>query len=107
VAIRRQAVEICNEIESLYRPLDINLGINSGTALVGAAKFDSYTGSRWTYTARGNTTNIAARVGAQATRGGIYLTKSTADRIRGEYELKSEGALELKNVSEPVEVFSL
>ena len=83
------------------------MGINSGMALVGAAKFDSYTGSRWTYTARGSVTNIAARVGAKATRGGIYLTKSTADRIKGEYELVSVGALELKNVSKPVEVFSL
>lgn len=107
LAIRKQAVEICDECTSLYRPLDVNMGINSGVALVGAAKFDSYTGSRWTYTARGSVTNIAARVGAKATRGGIYLTKTTADRIKDEYELVSVGALALKNVSEPVEVFSL
>ena len=107
LAIRGKAQEICDECASLYRPLDINMGINSGPALVGAAKFDSYTGSRWTYTARGQLTNIAARVGAQATKGGIYLTKSTAERIKDEYELDSVGALELKNVSEPVEVFSL
>ena len=107
LAIRQQALEICNECDSLYRPLDINMGINSGIALVGAAKFDSYTGSRWTYTARGNITNIAPRVGAQATHGGIYLTKSTAHRIQDAYELTSVGTLELKNLSEPVEVFSL
>ena len=107
LTIRKQAVEICDECTSLYRPLDVNMGINSGVALVGAAKFDSYTGSRWTYTARGSVTNIAARVGARATQGGIYLTKTTADRIKDEYELVSVGALALKNVSEPVEVFSL
>jgi len=107
LAIRGKAQEICDECASLYRPLDINMGINSGMALVGAAKFDSYTGSRWTYTARGQLTNIAARVGAQANKGGIYMTKSTAERIREEYDLNSVGALELKNVSEPVEVFSL
>jgi class 3 adenylate cyclase len=107
LAIRSKAQEICDECASLYRPLDINMGINSGVALVGAAKFDSYTGSRWTYTARGQLTNIAARIGGQATKGGIYMTKSTAERINGEYDLNSVGALELKNVSEPVEVFSL
>ena len=107
LTIRRQTVEICSECTSLYRPLDINMGINSGIALVGATRFNSYTGSRWTYTARGNVTNIAARVGAQATRGGIYLTRSTADRIKDKHEMKSVGTLPLKNVSEPVEVYSL
>ena len=107
LAIRGKAQEICNQCTSLYRPLDINMGINSGMALVGAAKFDSYTGSRWTYTARGQLTNIAARVGAHATKGGIYMTKHTADRIKDQYDLKPVGALQLKNVSEPVEVFSL
>ena len=52
--IRKEAVRIFEECDSLkYRPLDINMGINSGEALVGAAKFETYSGSRWTYTARG------------------------------------------------------
>jgi class 3 adenylate cyclase len=107
LAIRGKAQEICDECSSLYRPLEINMGINSGAALVGAAKFDSYTGSRWTYTARGQVTNIAARIGAQAIKGSIYMTKTTADRIKDQYELKPVGALDLKNVSEPIDVFSL
>ena len=107
LAIRAKAHEICNQCVALYRPLDINMGINSGTALVGAAKFNSYTGSRWTYTARGQVTNIAARVGSLASKGGINMTRNTASRIRGWYDLKSLGALALKNVSEPVEVFAL
>ena len=52
--IREDTIKIGQECSSLYRPLEINMGINSGTAFVGAAKFDSYTGSRWTYTARGS-----------------------------------------------------
>ncbi|HYA41414.1 MAG TPA: adenylate/guanylate cyclase domain-containing protein, partial [Syntrophobacteraceae bacterium] len=59
----------------------INMGINSGSALVGAARFESYTESRWTYTARGSTTNIAARIGALATGGSILLSRETADRV--------------------------
>ena len=106
--IRKEAVRIFEECDSLkYRPLDINMGINSGEALVGAAKFETYSGSRWTYTARGSLTNIAARIGAQATRGGIYLSKSTADRIKGHFSTKPKGKFKLKNVSEKIEIFEL
>ena len=66
LSIREKTVRIFEECSALYRPLDINMGINSGEALVGAAKFETYSGSRWTYTARGNLTNVAARIGAQA-----------------------------------------
>jgi class 3 adenylate cyclase len=106
--IRQEAVRIFEECDSLqYRPLDINMGINSGEALVGAAKFETYSGSRWTYTARGSLTNIAARIGAQATRGGIYLSKSTADRIKEHFSPKPKGKFNLKNVSEEIEIFEL
>ena len=106
--IRKEAVRIFEECDSLkYRPLDINMGINSGEALVGAAKFETYSGSRWTYTARGSLTNIAARIGAQATKGGIYLSKSTADRIKEHFSPKPKGKFNLKNVSEEIEIFEL
>jgi class 3 adenylate cyclase len=87
--------------------LIVNVGINSGPALVGAAKFDSCTGSRWTYTARGMTTNIAGRIGAMATGGKVLLSSTTADRVKEEFSLTSLGRFRLKNVSEEVEVFSV
>jgi class 3 adenylate cyclase len=106
--IRKETVRIYEQCDSLlYRPLDINMGINSGKALVGAAKFETYSGSRWTYTARGNLTNVAARIGAQATRGGIYLSKSTADRVKEHFPPKPKGRFKLKNVSEEIEIFEL
>jgi len=106
--IRKETVRIYEQCDSLqYRPLDINMGINSGEALVGAAKFETYSGSRWTYTARGNLTNVAARIGAQATRGGIYLSKSTADRVNAHFSPKPKGKFKLKNVSEEIEIFEL
>jgi class 3 adenylate cyclase len=106
--IRKETVRIYEQCDSLrYRPLDINMGINSGQALVGAAKFETYSGSRWTYTARGNLTNVAARIGAQASGGSIYLSKSTAERVKGHFSPKSKGRFKLKNVSEEVEIFEL
>jgi len=85
--IEEEAARIKSEFKGLSAPLIINMGINSGPALVGAAKFDSYTGSRWTYTARGLVTNVAARIGAQASNGKILLSKTTADRVKAHFAL--------------------
>ena len=105
--IREDTLRIGNEISSLYRPLEINMGINSGTAFVGAAKFDSYTGSRWTYTARGSLTNVASRIGAQAKGGKVYLSKATATRVEDQFKLTCLGKFYLKNVSEEVEIYEI
>lgn len=70
LTIRENAASIKKDT-LLSERLLINMGINSGPAFLGAAKFESYTGSRWTYTARGLTTNVAARIGSLAS-GGRY-----------------------------------
>jgi len=107
LSIRKKTLRICKECSALYQPLNINMGINSGQALVGAAKFETYSGSRWTYTARGSLTNVAARIGALASGRSIYLSKATADRIRGHFSPVFRGKFKLKNVSEEVEIFEL
>ena len=105
--IREDTIKIGEECSSLYRPLEINMGINSGSAFVGAARFDSITGSRWTYTARGGITNVAARIGAQARGGKVFLSKTTAERIKNHFNLLPLGQFNLKNVSEQVEIFEI
>jgi class 3 adenylate cyclase len=105
--IREEAARIKSEFKALSEPLTINMGINSGPALVGAAKFESYTGSRWTYTARGIVTNIAARIGAQASQGKIYLSEATAERVRDHFALRSQGKFDLKNISRAIEIFQI
>jgi class 3 adenylate cyclase len=107
LAIKEQTVKIGQQFSQLYRPLDINMGINSGLALVGAAKFESITGSRWTYTARGTLTNVAARISALGSRGTILMSRETAERIRAQHCPTCRGKFKLKNVSEEVEVFEL
>jgi class 3 adenylate cyclase len=107
VKIKQETVRIKEKCLKLDRPLHINMGINSGQALVGAARFDSYTGSRWTYTARGSIVNIAARIGAFATGGNILLSKSTADRIKGHFNLEHLGRHNLKNVSDKIDIFQI
>ncbi|MGD8766061.1 MAG: adenylate/guanylate cyclase domain-containing protein [Desulfobacteraceae bacterium] len=105
--IREEAARIKNEFKGLSEPLTINMGINSGPALVGAAKFESITGSRWTYTARGLVTNVAARIGAQATNGKVFLSKATAERVKDQFSLNPLGKFSLKNVSEEIEIFEV
>jgi class 3 adenylate cyclase len=105
--IREEAARIKNEFKGFSEPLTINMGINSGPALVGAAKFESYTGSRWTYTARGLVTNVAARIGAQATQGKIFLSKATAERVKDQFTLTPLGNFNLKNVSKEIEIFQI
>ncbi len=107
LSIREQTTGIWEKCSALYRPLNINMGINSGEALVGAAKFETYSGSRWTYTARGRLTNVAARIGSLASGGSIYLTKATADIIKDHFSPVPKGKFKLKNVSEEVEIFEL
>ena len=105
--VKKETQRIFHEIGTLYKPLEINMGINSGTALVGAAKFDSYTGSRWTYTARGGVVNLAARIGEMATKGGILVSRRTSERLADHYNTKSLGLFKLKNIVEKIEIFSL
>jgi class 3 adenylate cyclase len=98
---------IAHEKNRFSESLVVNMGINSGRALVGAAKFESYTGSRWTYTARGMVTNVAARIGAAASEGAIFISKTTADRVKEHFSLRPRGKFKLKNVSNEIEVFSV
>lgn len=107
LAIKESSVKIKDQFTILYRPLDINIGINSGDVLVGAAKFESITGSRWTYTARGSVVNVAARLGALATKGSIFLSRDTAHLVADRFPLIAKGKFKLKNVSEEVEVFEV
>ncbi len=107
VKIKKETVRIKDRCSRLERPLHINMGINSGQALVGAAKFDSYTGSRWTYTARGNIVNIAARIGAFANGGNILMSKTTADRIKGQFASEHLGRHRMKNVTEEIDIYKL
>jgi class 3 adenylate cyclase len=107
LSIKESSVKIKDQFSMLSRPLDINIGINSGDVLVGAARFESITGSRWTYTARGSVVNVAARLGALATKGSIFVSKDTANLIGDRFSLIPRGKHKLKNVSEEVEVFEV
>lgn len=105
--IKEKACQINDDCSLDALPLVINIGICSGQAFVGAAKYESYTGSRWAYTSHGNTTNIAARICGKATGGQILASRQTVQRVKDRFSFELLGSFALKNLSEEVEIFSL
>ena len=96
-----RVAQLNRELVGTYPAVAIHVGINSGPALVGATKLDAAGGGRWTFTASGPTTNLAARI-AGLTRGGeVKVGPETAARIRDQYVLEDTGEHPLKNVAQP------
>ena len=85
----------------------VNIGISSGECDVGATRFAGPAGERWTFTASGSPTNVAARLGAHAQGGQILLAAETADRVRPHARLQQVGPVSLKNVSIPVDTWEI
>jgi class 3 adenylate cyclase len=107
LAIRAQTQRINTELAGVYAPVAVNIGINSGLAAVGATRFQSATGTRWTFTASGPVTNLAARLAARATQGAIYVGPETIRRLGPELRLRALGLQALKNVHAPVMVYEV
>ncbi len=85
-------------------PLGVHIGINSGSALVGSTRFEGARGTRWTFTASGSVTNIAARLVGVANDGQIVIGPQTREGVGERYHLESVGEQQLKNLSEPIVV---
>lgn len=105
--IRKRTIEINNELEGRFQPIDVNMGINSGMASVGMTRFHGATGTRMTFTASGPVTNLAARIAASATDGDILVGPETARRIKGKITMHDRGPKTFKNVKGKVTVYSL
>ena len=104
-AILRKTSETNATLEGYYEPIRMHIGVNSGMASVGARKIEGAAGTRWTYTASGVTTNIAARLAGLAEGGNIVLSEETRRRLGDEFELVDLGPQPLKNVAAPVRAY--
>jgi len=106
-SIHRRAAEIGAELAPRFEPLEMHVGINTGPALLGATKIEGRAGTRWTYTASGMTTNLAARLAARAAAGEVLLSESTLARFPDGLPVDDMGTREVKNVDRPVRLFRL
>jgi len=107
LAIQRRTREINRELEGQLSPIAVHVGVNSGIASVGATKIEGMAGTRWTYTASGPITNVAARLSALVQGEGVILSQETRTRIGDGFDLDDLGPQSLKNVLEPIRAFRL
>jgi class 3 adenylate cyclase len=105
LAIQRRTQEINAEHRGELPAITMKVGVNSGIASVGATKIEGTAGLRWTYTASGPTTNIAARLAALDEGGAVVVTQETRDRLDEEFLVEDLGLRHLKNVMEPTRVY--
>jgi class 3 adenylate cyclase len=106
-AIRQKATALNEEYAGVFPAIALHMGINTGQALVGATKLGGAGSQRWTFTATGPTTNIAARFAGAAEGGDIVVGQVTADRIAGIFVLESLGERSFKNVSQPLAIYRI
>jgi class 3 adenylate cyclase len=101
----------CDDYRSLgdsdLFPIRVNIGISSGEVFLGSTKMRGSEGDRWTFTASGPVTILAARLSQYGRNGQILLGEETARRIRDSFDLIPLGKVELKNIADPGQVFQV
>lgn len=107
IAIYYKTLKVNAELRGRFEPTVVNMGINSGKVFLGATRFEGMSAPRWTFTASGLTTVLAARIAGLATDGTILLGPETVNRLQEEFLVQPFGEHRLKNISKPVSVYEL
>ena len=84
-------------------PIQIRVGLNSGEVVVRSIGSDL----KMDYTAVGQTTHLAARMEQMAMPGSILMTADTWLLTEGFVQVKPLGPVNVKGLSEPVEVYEI
>ena len=106
-AIQAQTAEANGHASPAQPPIRINIGISSGECDVGTTRFQGLAGERWTFTATGPVTNLAARLSDHAHGGQILVSPETQRRLSGRFTFRSIGELQLRNLSAPVRAWEV
>jgi class 3 adenylate cyclase len=107
LGILRRTRELNETFDGLPEPIGVHLGVNSGVATVGATKIEGVNGTRWTYTASGQVTIVAARLAATAQGEEVLVGLGSRERLGAEFAFDALGERALRNVEAPVQVFRL
>jgi class 3 adenylate cyclase len=108
LGILRRTGEINAKLGDLDEPIAVRIGVNSGTATVGATKIEGVAGTRWAYTASGPVTNLAARLAALGEGDAVIVGPETRGRVTGdEFAFEDLGERRFRNVEHPVHVYRL
>ena len=102
--IQERCLKVSEENDSDLFPIQVNIGICSGKVHLGSTKMRGAGGDRWTFTASGPVTILAARLSDYAQGGQILIGEETARRIEKFFPLTHLGKVHLKNFKDAVEV---
>jgi class 3 adenylate cyclase len=105
--IHQMNIGLNKKLSDRFDPINVNIGINSGTALVGMTRFKGSLDTRMTYTATGSVTNIAARLADYAKGGDMVIGEATKKMIEGLWPVYDLGEVHLKGLDNPVRIYSL
>ena len=94
-------------LEKKVEFVKVNMGINSGVALLGMTHFKGSLETRMTYTASGPVTNLAARLADYAKGGDILIGDETKKLIEGLWPVYDHGLTTLKGIEKPIRIYSL
>ena len=110
----KTALEIQEKCRQLFAENDpykigikVNIGIDSGNVYLGSTKMRGSEEERWTFTASGAVTIMAARLSQYAKEGRILLGEETARRVEKNYTLRSIGKIPLKNIKDSGEIYEI
>jgi len=103
VAMRAKMAELSKKWKRLGYRLGFGVGVSMGYATVGIVGYEG----RFDYTASGTAINLAARLCDEADDGEILLSPRAAIAVEDDFPTEAGGALRLKGIREPVEVFRL
>lgn len=107
LAIQQHAATYRVEADRSEVPFVVNMGCHAGSAFVGVTRFVGRYGERWTYTASGPVTNLAARLCALAQDGAILLSEVPAALLAETHTLQPLGEHRFKNIGRMVRVYRL
>lgn len=103
----RRATRRLNLGSRLASDVTVNIGINTGQAIVGCYRIAAEGVDRRLFTAVGSSVNVAARIAAHARDGAILVGERTREKLPAGMDLTSLGPVELKNVSTPTVIFEV
>jgi class 3 adenylate cyclase len=103
----RAALAIHDRTEALRQDRQdwprFRVGLNSGPAVIGSVG----TEAQRSFSAIGDTTNVAARLQGVATPGGIVISAATLNQLGGRATVESIGPVDLMGKARPVEIYRL
>jgi class 3 adenylate cyclase/tetratricopeptide (TPR) repeat protein/ABC-type lipoprotein export system ATPase subunit len=101
----RDAVARFSDRAGRRRDLDllVRIGVHTGPVVVGAVGSDLKTD----YSAIGDTTNLAARLQSLAEPGTVLVSQTTERLVRGFFETRDRGPLQVKGKSQPIAAFEV